>query len=172
VRCRTGFVHFTSHTKLRDFVSAQGVLENDFVVATGTGTARDFIRASHRQTALKRQRENRLARLANYLKGLNFARILTEEGQRKAIQHFQKSVQAGPAYAPAYAGLAECLIELAYFFGMDPKKAFAEAKAAALKAVALDDEFAEGHAALGLLRLLDDWDWAGADAETRRAIDG
>jgi tetratricopeptide (TPR) repeat protein len=81
------------------------------------------------------------------------------------------SVQSGPEYAPAYAGLAECLIELAYFFGMEPKKAFAEAKPAALKAVALDDEFAEAHAALGLLRLLDDWDWQSADAETRRAIE-
>jgi len=106
-----------------------------------------------------------------YLKGRYFARILTEEAQRKAILHFQKSIQRDPDYAPAYAGLAECLIELAYFFGMDPKKAFAEAKPAALKAVALDEEFAEGHAALGLLRLLDDWDWQAADAETRRAIE-
>ena len=106
-----------------------------------------------------------------YLKGRYFARILTEEGQRKAILHFQKSIQCDPDYAPAYAGLAECLIELAYFFGMDPKKAFAEAKPAALKAVALDEGFAEGHAALGLLRLLDDWDWQAADAETRRAIE-
>jgi len=106
-----------------------------------------------------------------YLKGRYFARILTEEGQRKAILHFQKSIQCDPNYAPAYAGLAECLIELAYFFGMDPKKAFAEAKPAVLKAVALDKEFAEGHAALGLLRLLDDWDWEAADVETRRAIE-
>jgi len=106
-----------------------------------------------------------------YLKGRYFARILTEEGQRKAILHFQKSIQCDPDYAPAYAGLAECLIELAYFFGMNPKKAFAEAKPAALKAVALDEEFAEGHAALGLLRLLDDWDWDAADRETARAIE-
>jgi len=106
-----------------------------------------------------------------YLKGRYFARILTEEGQRKAILHFQKSIQCDRDYAPAYAGLAECLIELAYFFGMNPKKAFAEAKPAALKAVALDEEFAEGHAALGLLRLLDDWDWEAADAETERAIE-
>jgi len=54
---------------------------------------------------------------------------------------------------------------------MDPKKAFAEAKPAALKAVALDEEFGEGHATLGLLRLLDDWDWQTADAETRRTIE-
>jgi TolB-like protein/Flp pilus assembly protein TadD len=106
-----------------------------------------------------------------YLKGRYFARILTEEGQRKAILHYQKSIQRDPDYAPAYAGLAECLIELAYFFGMNPKEAFAEAKPAALKAVALDEGFAEAHAALGLLRLLDDWDWQAADAETQRAID-
>jgi adenylate cyclase len=106
-----------------------------------------------------------------YLKGRYFSRVLTEEAQRKAIQHFQRSIQADPEYAPAYAGLAECLIELAYFFGMEPKKAFAEAKPAALKAVALDDGFAEGHAALGLLRLLDDWDWQAADEETQRAIE-
>jgi tetratricopeptide (TPR) repeat protein len=54
---------------------------------------------------------------------------------------------------------------------MDPKKAFAEAKPAALRLVALDEEFADGHSALGLLRLLDDWDWQAADAETRRAIE-
>jgi adenylate cyclase len=106
-----------------------------------------------------------------YLKGRYFSRVLTEEAQRKAIQHFQRSIQADPEYAPAYAGLAECLIELAYFFGMEPKKAFAEAKPAALRAVALDNEFAEGHAALGLLRLLDDWDWQAADVETQRAIE-
>jgi adenylate cyclase len=108
---------------------------------------------------------------SQYLKARYFSRILTEEGQRKAIQHFQRSIQVDPEYAAAYAGLAECLIELAYFFGMDPRKAFADAKPAALKAVALDDEFAEGHAALGLLRLLDDWDWQAADVETRRAIE-
>ena len=106
-----------------------------------------------------------------YLKGRYFARILTEEGQRKAILHFQKSIQCDPDYAPAYAALAECLIELAYFFGINPKDAFAEAKPAALKAVALDEEFAEGHAALGLLRLLEEWDWKAADSETQRAIE-
>jgi adenylate cyclase len=106
-----------------------------------------------------------------YLKGRYFARVLTEEGQRKAIHHFQESIQNDSCYAPAYAGLAECLIELAYFFGMDPKRAFAEAEPAAVRAVALDEDLAEGHAALGLLRLLNDWDWRAADAESRRAIE-
>jgi len=123
------------------------------------------------QTRLRASRKVRPEAYSLYLKGRYFSRVLTEEAQRKAIQQFQRSIQVDPEYAPAYAGLAECLIELAYFFGMEPKKAFAEAKPAALKAVALDDDFADAHAALGLLRLLDDWDWQAADAETQRAIE-
>jgi adenylate cyclase len=112
-----------------------------------------------------------------YLKGRYNTRILTEEGQRKAIRYFQDSIRLDPHdasayhYASAYAGIAECFIELAYFFGMEPKGAFAEAEVAAVKAVKLDASLAEGHAALGLLRLLNDWDWTAADAESRRAIE-
>lgn len=106
-----------------------------------------------------------------YLNGRYFARQPTEEGQRKAIRYFRESLQIDSAYAAAYAGLAECLIELAYFFGMEPKKAFAEAEPAAVKAVELDQNLAEGHAVLSLLRLLNGWDWAAAEAESRRAIE-
>jgi hypothetical protein len=79
-----------------------------------------------------------------YLNGRYFARQLTEEGQRKAIHYFRESLQIDPGYAAAYAGLAECLIELAYFFGMEPKKAFAEAAPAAARAVELEESLAEG----------------------------
>jgi adenylate cyclase len=106
-----------------------------------------------------------------YLKGRFFARNLTEEGQRKAIRYFRESIQADPDFAVPYACLAECFIEMAYFFGMEPKKAFGEAEPAALKAVELDKNLAEGHAVLSLLRLLNDWDWRAADAESRRAIE-
>jgi TolB-like protein/Flp pilus assembly protein TadD len=114
---------------------------------------------------------------ALYLKGRYNARILTAQGQRKAIRYFQDSIRFDPHdasahhYASAYAGIAECFIELAYFFGMEPKEAFAEAEDAAVKAVTLNATLPEGHAALGLLRLLNDWDWAAADAESRRAIE-
>jgi tetratricopeptide (TPR) repeat protein len=54
---------------------------------------------------------------------------------------------------------------------MHPKKAFGEAETAAVKAVELDKDLAEGHAVLSLLRLLNDWDWRAADAESRRAIE-
>jgi TolB-like protein/Flp pilus assembly protein TadD len=105
-----------------------------------------------------------------YLKGRYNARVLTQEGQHKALRYFRESITADPHHASAYAGIAECFIELAYFFGMEPKQAFAQAEAAAVKAVALDENLAEGHASLGLLRLLNDWDWLQADAESHRAI--
>ena len=108
---------------------------------------------------------------ALYLKGRYFARNLTEEGQRKAIGYFRESIQGDPDYAAPYAGLAECFIQMAYFFGMEPKKAFEEAEPAAVKAVELDKDLAEGHAVLSLLRLLNDWDWLAADAESRLAIE-
>jgi len=112
-----------------------------------------------------------------YLKGRYNARVLTEEGQRKAIRYFNDSIRSDPHdasayyYASAYAGIAECFIELAYFFGMEPKQPFAAAAEAAVKAVALDEKLAEGHATLGLLRNLNDWDWGAADTESRRAIE-
>lgn len=106
-----------------------------------------------------------------YLNGRFFARQLTDQGQRKAIQYFRESLQIDAGYAAAYAGLAECFIELAYFFGMEPKKAFAEAEPAAVTAVQLDDTLAEGHAVLSLLRLLNDWNWDAADRESQRAIE-
>jgi TolB-like protein/tetratricopeptide (TPR) repeat protein len=106
-----------------------------------------------------------------YLKGRFFARNLTGEGQRRAIRYFRESIQADPNYAAPYAGLAECFIEMAYFFGMHPKQAFEEAEKAAVKAVELDPDLAEGHAVWSLLRLLNDWDWSAADAESRRAIE-
>jgi TolB-like protein/tetratricopeptide (TPR) repeat protein len=105
-----------------------------------------------------------------YLKGRYNARILTEDGQRKAIRYFRDSIKSDPRHASAYAAIAECFIELAYFFGMEPKQAFREAETAAVNAVTLDEKLAEGHAALSLLRLLNDWDWRAADAESDRAV--
>ena len=106
-----------------------------------------------------------------YLKGRYFARSLTEEAQRKAIRYFRDSIQADPDYAGPYAGIAECFTALAFFLGMAPKQAFSEAKPAAVKAVQLEETLGHAHAALGLLRLLDDWDWKLAEAELDRAVE-
>lgn len=89
---------------------------------------------------------------------------------RTSVMRYRDSIKSDPRHASAYAAIAECFIELAYFFGMEPKQAFREAETAAVNAVTLDEKLAEGHAALSLLRLLNDWDWRAADAESDRAV--
>jgi tetratricopeptide (TPR) repeat protein len=108
---------------------------------------------------------------ALYLKGRYMARQLTADAQRRALTYFRESIQTDPAYPATYAGLADCYVQIAYFFGMEPKKAFGEAQPLAMRAVELDHQLAEGHAVLSVLRLLNDWDWVAADEESRLAID-
>ena len=140
-------------------------------VARGVATAVRGELSNEEQARFSESRTVLPEAYALYLKGRYFARNLTGEGQRRAIGYFQESIRADPDYAAPYAGLAECFIEMAYFFGMHPKKAFEEAETAAVKAVELDQGLAEGHAVLSLLRLLNDWDWEAADTESRRAIE-
>ncbi len=142
-----------------------------YKVACGVATAVRGELCDDEQARLHVSRTVRPEAYALYLKGRYFARNLTGEGQQRAIRYYQESIRADPDYAASYAGLAECFIEMAYFFGMHPKKAFEEAETAAVKAVELDNDLAEGHAVLSLLRLLNDWDWKAADAESLRAIE-
>ena len=95
----------------------------------------------------------------------------TLQGFERSIQLFQQALAEDPGYASAYAGLAECYGLLPFYGGGSSRDVFPKAKAAALKAVELDDSLAEAHAAIGFVLLYGDWDWAGAEKELRRAIE-
>jgi len=103
-----------------------------------------------------------------YLRGLFELQGNTVDGNAKAVEHFQRAVAIDPDDALAYEGLA-----LAYTASPDaaPKMVMPKAKAAALKAIELDDSLAEAHSSLGLIKLVFDWDWSGADQELRRALE-
>ncbi|MGH9509861.1 MAG: protein kinase domain-containing protein [Terriglobales bacterium] len=106
-----------------------------------------------------------------YLKGRYFWRKFTAAGTAKAIDYFQQAIEKEPSYALAYAGLAD-----AYALGslggggIAPAEGMPKAKAAARKALELDDTLAEAHLSLALVRAFYEWDWAGANAEFARAI--
>ncbi|OLE85018.1 MAG: hypothetical protein AUF76_01865 [Acidobacteria bacterium 13_1_20CM_2_65_9] len=105
-----------------------------------------------------------------YLKG----RYLVEqrgEGLAKGLEFFKQAIAVDPQYALAYAGLSETLSLLAVYAVVPPPRALPEAKAAATRAVELDDRLAEAHNAMALVRLFHDWDWSGAAAEFNRALD-
>lgn len=90
---------------------------------------------------------------------------------RRAVEYFREAVEADPAYAPAYAGLADCYPLLNLYGALPPREAYARAEAAATRALELDDSFAQAHNALGVIKLFYRWDRAGAEGCFRRAIE-
>jgi TolB-like protein/Tfp pilus assembly protein PilF len=94
----------------------------------------------------------------------------TEEGLRKAVERFQRAIDLDPTYAPAYAGLALCYNTGGSRGNKPAYESFPSARAAARRALELDDELAEAHAVLGQVVFQADWDWAGAERELQRAI--
>jgi TolB-like protein/Tfp pilus assembly protein PilF len=106
----------------------------------------------------------------DYLKGSYL--LSTESDVRKSMAYFQQAIQHDPNYGLAYAGLAESYIALGQpWGGMTPKEALPRAKAAATKALAIDDSLGEAHAALAHVIELHDWDWQDAEKEFRRALE-
>ena len=103
-----------------------------------------------------------------YLQGNFYRTKYTEEGYQKGIEYYQKALQIDPNYALAYHQIAA-----AYDFANDwylpPREAMPKAKAAAQKALQLDDSLAETHFLLGKLIYWYDWDWAAAEREWKRA---
>jgi TolB-like protein/tetratricopeptide (TPR) repeat protein len=94
----------------------------------------------------------------------------TAEGVKNAIEHFEEATSRDSSYAVAHAGLAVAL-DLADHFRVFPGiQAFPRAKAAALKALELNDSLPEAHNALAFAKHSFDWDWAGAEQAYQRAV--
>jgi eukaryotic-like serine/threonine-protein kinase len=106
----------------------------------------------------------------DYLLGLHYLRSGTREGTQKAVEYFQAAVAKDPNDARSYARLAEAYRGLSSLY-MAPLDAMPKAKAAAVRALELDETLAESHASLGVLKLFYDWDWPGAEKEFKRALD-
>jgi len=104
-----------------------------------------------------------------YLKGRYFMEKWTEDGTRVGREYFEQAIQKDPRYALAYAGLADSYVWGRV--GLPPEGANQQAKTAAIKALELDNTLGEPHAALGQIKFTNDWDWAGAEGEFKRAIE-
>jgi len=86
-------------------------------------------------------------------------------GVTRSVELFRQATDLDPFQAESYAGLAEALC-YARIFGSSPSgETQAEARAAALQALQLDDSNAGAHNALASVKEGYDWDWAGAEAE-------
>jgi len=105
-----------------------------------------------------------------YLKGRFFWNKRTGPDLITACNYFQQAIAADPQYATAYAGLAESYLLIPEFDAGFPQEYFPKAKAAAQRAIALDESSAQAHAALGLLLCFSDANFIEAEKEFRRAI--
>lgn len=105
-----------------------------------------------------------------YLRGLSHFNKWTPADFDKAIENFQRAIAIDLNYASAYAAMADAFTELS-FFSFSVADPGPKARDAAEKALQLDEGLAEAHNSLALIKMYFDWDYAGAEAEFKRAID-
>jgi len=106
-----------------------------------------------------------------YLQGRYFWNKRNEADIRKSLDYFQRAIEKDPTYALAYAGLADAYSVLPSYTNDIALDAYARARAAALKAMELDDSLAEPHATLGTILMENDWNFTESEREFKRAIE-
>jgi TolB-like protein/Tfp pilus assembly protein PilF len=104
-----------------------------------------------------------------YLKGMFYLNQATPEGYERGLAILNAAVAKDPADPLAYAGLASGYVTLGHSAGAR-LEFFPMARAAAMKALSLDETLAEAHFVLADVKLYYEWDWAGAEAEFQRAF--
>ncbi|HYC91052.1 MAG TPA: protein kinase [Thermoanaerobaculia bacterium] len=106
-----------------------------------------------------------------YLKGRFQWNKRDAEGLYNAIELFNQAIEIDPQYALAYAGIADCYNLLDIWANLPTSATFPRAKAAAQKALSIDDQLAEAHTSLAYAIHTYEWDWKAAEREYRRAIE-
>jgi hypothetical protein len=106
-----------------------------------------------------------------YLKGRYHLAKLTPPEIQTGISYFHQAIEIGPTYALAYAGLADGYRTYALTVEMPATEFFPKAKAAAQKAIDIDDTLAEAHAELGFTIFWYDWDWNASENQLKRALE-
>jgi serine/threonine protein kinase/Flp pilus assembly protein TadD len=106
-----------------------------------------------------------------YLKGRYHWNKRTEESLKRGIGFFRDAIESDPSFASAYAGLADSFVTLATNVPLPPQDTMPKAKAAAQRAIEIDEGLAEAWASLGAVRWWYDWDWEGAEQAYRKAIE-
>jgi len=151
--------------KLADILAIQEEIANEI-----SGKLRLSLTGEEKKRLSKRQTQNAAA-YQDYLKGRYYWNKRTAKAVKKGIEYFQQAIEKDPGYPLAYAGLADSYDILGFYGFAAPRDAFPKAKAAALKALEIDEALPEAHAALAYANFYYDWDWLGAEREFKRSIE-
>ena len=120
---------------------------------------------------LAKRYTNNTAAYQLYLRGRYFWNRRTEEAVRKSVESFEQAIALDPDYALAHSGLADAYWILSSFDPAGGIELLPRSRAAALKALSLDDTLAEAHTSLGIVKEFYELDFAAAEREYRRAIE-
>ena len=107
----------------------------------------------------------------HYLRGRYHSLQDTTDGLDKAMQHLRRAIELDPSYALAYSGLADTYTLLGSYGVLPMSEAYPLARAAALKALELDDTLGQAHNSLAAISADYYWDWADAERHFKRAIE-
>ena len=151
--------------RLSDILAVQEEIARDI-----SGKLRQRLTGEEKKQLTRRYTENAEA-YGLYLRGRYHWNKRTAGDIQKGIGYFQQAIEKDPTYALAYAGLAESYAILYNYTGLPSSETFPKAKAAALKALELDDTLPQAHATLALTHEKFDWDFSAAEKEFRRAIE-
>lgn len=160
-------VHLWADTFDENFTNIFAV--EDQVSAQVAQSIRLGLTGEEQKRLTKRSTESRDAYQA-YVKGRYFWNERTEDSLRKGLAYFRQAVDLDPAYSEAYSGIADSYAMLGLYTMLPPNEAFPRAKAAAMKALEMDDGLAEAHATLGFVHFYYDWDGPAAETEFNRAL--
>jgi tetratricopeptide (TPR) repeat protein len=106
-----------------------------------------------------------------YLKGKFYWNMRTGDSLKQAAELYRQAIEKDPNYALAYSGLAETYVLFSSYDVAPANDSMPQAKAAALRALEIDDSLAEAHTALGFYLSNYEWDRDGSEKEYRRAIE-
>jgi eukaryotic-like serine/threonine-protein kinase len=147
------------------------------ILAIQEGIAREIseklrlrLTGEQKKRLTKRATENTEAYQA-YLKGRYYFEHRNESVLETAVQYFNQAIEKDPAYALAYSGLADTYAVMPSYSIRPPNDAYPKARAAAAKALELDDSLADPHATLGWIATYYDWDWPIAEREFKRTLE-
>jgi TolB-like protein/DNA-binding winged helix-turn-helix (wHTH) protein/Tfp pilus assembly protein PilF len=150
--------------KLADLVALQNEIGHDV-----SQKLRARLSAGDEQK-LKKEYTSNAEAYQLYLRGRYHALKRTFPETQKAISYFQQAIAVDPSYALAYVGLADAHVS-SLAANRPSNEFFPQARAAAQKAIEIDDTLAAAHAQLGFIIFWYDWDWGASENKFKRALE-
>lgn len=152
------------NSKLTDFLKVQGEIAKEITSKLSVKLSRE----KKEQISKQYRIDNEAYQL--YLKGRYHWNKRTAEGFRRSIEYFNQAIGKEPTYALAYTGLSDAYALIGIHGFLPARDVWPKAKAAALKALEIDDSLAEAHTALGAVKSSYEWDWQASEQIFKHAI--